>query len=93
MLLISPQAEQDLVDIWLYIANDSPTNADRFLDYINEQALHLVELPKSGKLRPELAQSLRCFPVEKYLLFYREQGSTIELVRVLHAARDINALF
>lgn len=93
MLLISPQAEQDLVDIWLYIANDSPTNADRFLDYINEQALHLVELPKSGKLRPELAQALRCFPVEKYLLFYREQDSTIELVRVLHAARDINALF
>ncbi len=93
MLLISPQAEQDLVDIWLYIANDSPSNVDHFLDYLNEQAQHLVEFPKSGRLRPELALGLRCFPVERYLLFYREQSSKIELVRVLHAARDITVIF
>jgi len=31
-LIISPEAEQDLLDIWLYIAEDSPVNADRFLD-------------------------------------------------------------
>jgi len=93
MLFISPQAEQDLVDIWLYIANDSPANADSFLDHLNEQAHQLVEFPKSGKLRPELAQTLRCFPTANYLIFYREQDSSIELVRVLHAARDLDALF
>jgi toxin ParE1/3/4 len=93
MLLISPHAEQDLIDIWLYIANDSSINADRFLDYLYEQAQHLVEFPQSGKMRPELAEALRCFPVEKYLIFYREQGSNIELVRVLHSARDIETLF
>lgn len=92
MLIVSPQAEPDLLDIWLHIANDSPINADHFLDHINEQAQNLVEFPKAGKLRPELAQALRCFPIERYLLFYREQGSTIELVRVLHAARDFTVL-
>lgn len=93
MLIISPQAEQDLVDIWLYIADDSPANADQFLNHLTEQAQLFVTLPKSGKARPELAQDLRSFPVEKYILFYREQGSNIELVRVLHAARDIDAVF
>jgi toxin ParE1/3/4 len=93
MLFISPQAEQDLVDIWLYIAKDSPVNADNFLDHLNEQAQYLVESPKSGKLRPELAHALRCFPIENYLMFYREQDSYIELVRVLHAARDLEVLF
>ena len=93
MLFISPQAEQDLVDIWLYIANDSSANADSFLDHLNEQAQRLVEFPKSGKLRPELDQSLRCFPIENYLMFYREQDVSIELVRVLHAARDLEVLF
>lgn len=28
----SPEAEEDLIDIWLYIAEDSPVNSDRFLD-------------------------------------------------------------
>ena len=93
MLIVSPQAEQDLVDIWLYIAEDSPTNADQFLDYLIEQANLLTTLPKSGKARPELGPDLRSFPVEKYILFYRRQGSTIELVRVLHAARDIDTAF
>ena len=93
MLIVSPLAEQDLIDIWLYIAKDSPINADHFLDHLNSQAQNLVSLPKSGKTRPELAQDLRSFPVDKYLLFYRERNSTIELVRVLHAARDIDALF
>jgi len=31
-LIISPEAEQDLVDIWLYIAEDQPINADHFLE-------------------------------------------------------------
>jgi toxin ParE1/3/4 len=93
MLIVSPQAEQDLVDIWIYIAQDNPDNADRFLDHLNEQALNLLVLPQQGKLRPELAQNLRSFPIAKYVLFYREQDSNIELVRVLHAARDLEALF
>ncbi len=31
-LTVSPEAEQDLLEIWLYIAEDSPINADRFLE-------------------------------------------------------------
>ena len=42
-LIISPQAEQDLLDIWLYIAEDSPINADRFLDKLYATTQKLAE--------------------------------------------------
>ena len=44
-------------------------------------------------LRPELSDGLRGFPTGDYVIFYREAGPAIEIVRVLHAARDIVALF
>jgi plasmid stabilization system protein ParE len=92
-LIISPEAEQDLLDIWLYIAEDSPVNADRFLDRLEEKALKLSEFPQIGTDRPELASDLKSFPVERYVLYYRTSTSGIELVRVLHSSRDINRVF
>jgi len=44
-LIISSKAEADLIDIWLYIAEDQPINADRFLDKLNEAARSLAETP------------------------------------------------
>jgi len=37
-LIITPEAEQDLIDIWLYIAEDQPINADHFLERLQESA-------------------------------------------------------
>lgn len=92
-LLISPEAEQDLLDIWLYIAADSPVNADRFLDRLDGMALKLAEFTEIGIDRPELAPGLKSFPVGKYVLFYRLNSGGVELVRVLHGSRDINRVF
>ena len=92
-LIISPEAETDLLEIWFYIAQDSPVNADRFLDKLKEKALKLCEYNEIGLDRSELAESLKSFPVDRYLLYYRPTSAGIELVRVLHGSRDINTLF
>jgi toxin ParE1/3/4 len=92
-LITSPEAEQDLLDIWLYIAEDSPGNADRFMDRLEEKALKLAEFTEIGIDRPELAPDLKSFPVDRYVLYYRTNTSGIELVRVLHGSRDINRVF
>lgn len=63
-LIISPEAEQDLLDIWLYIAEDSPVNADRFLDRLEGKGLKLAEFTEIGIDRPELAADLKSFPVD-----------------------------
>ncbi len=88
-----PQAEEDLIEIWLRIALDSPFHADRFLDILDEKMRLLASSPRMARLRPELSEGLRGFPVDDYLVFYREADDGIEIVRVLHASRDIASLF
>lgn len=95
MLLIAPEAEQDLVDIWQFIAEDSPANADSFIDRIYAQARQLADFPLLGKSRVDLGDRIYLFPMERYLLFYQPltgQDVGIVLVRVLHSARDIQQL-
>jgi len=46
-----------------------------------------------GKTRDHLSPGLRSFSVASYQTFYRIVPGGIELVRVLHGARDLNALF
>lgn len=92
-LTISPEAEQDLVDIWLYIAEDQPLNADRFLARLEEQANKLAEFSNMGVAREELAFALKSFPLDRYVLFYRTTQEGIELVRVLHHSRDVTLIF
>jgi toxin ParE1/3/4 len=90
----TPQARLDLIDAALTIAEDNPSAADRFLDAITKTIGRLAKHPMIGRARPELAPDLRSFPHRQYVIFYRRsipQG--VEVVRVLHGARDIPPLF
>jgi toxin ParE1/3/4 len=88
-----PAAQLDLVDVWVFIAADSPAQADRFLDSLDEKLQLLAAAPGIGRERPELATGLRSLPVGNYHLFYRVSDDGIDLVRVLHAARDLGNFF
>jgi toxin ParE1/3/4 len=91
-LIISPEAEADLLEIWLYIAEDSPMNADRFLDKLHDKARKLAETDL-GVERSELGEGMKSFPVDRYVLFYRHKGACTELVRVLTSSRDTRLVF
>jgi toxin ParE1/3/4 len=92
-LEISPEAENDLLDTWLYIAEDQPINADRYLDKLQEKAQKLAEFPDLGRDRPELAEGLKSFPVDRYNLYYTVTETKLILVRVLPGERDITTIF
>ena len=49
--------------------------------------------PLAAEARPDLAPGLRASPVGNYVIFYRPIHDGIEVVRVLHGARDIPAVF
>ena len=95
------QAKQDTDEIWHYIAQDNPTAADAFLDAIEETSKNLSVFPATGGLRYFYhtgLHGLRILPLpkfEKYLLFYRfhEDEQVVEIVRIVHGARDIPSLF
>jgi toxin ParE1/3/4 len=90
---ISPRAHEDLIEIWSYIADDSVTNADAFIDRLYETMESLGRNPGSGRHREELALGIQSFPFGRYLIFYRALTNSVEIVRVLHGARDIENVF
>ena len=90
---IAPLAQTDLDSIWDYIAADDIAAADRLLESFRTKLALIAEAPGLGRPRDEFARSLRSFPVGNYLLFYRPMADGIELVRVLHGARNLPPLF
>ena len=91
-LTLSPEAEQDLIDIWSYIAENSPTNADKYIDKLYSKSSLLADNPDIGTPYTKLIDELYRFPVDHYLLFYRKYSDGIEIIRILHSSRDIEAI-
>ena len=87
-----PLAATDLIDIWSYIADDSESNADSFINDLSEALHFLAERPGIGRQREELGTAIRSFPFRRYVIFFRETMDAVEIVRVLHGARDAENL-
>jgi toxin ParE1/3/4 len=89
--LFTPSARRDILEIENYIAERSESSAETFLDALNEKCQLLADNPAMGRSRLELGKGVRSFPCGNYLVFYRLVGENIEVLRVLHASRDLLA--
>jgi toxin ParE1/3/4 len=89
---LSPQAKSELEAIGDYIAADSPANAERFIDRLTEKFIALGRSPRIGRARPGLRSDLRSFPFGAYLILYRIVDDGVEIVRVVHSARNLDDL-
>ena len=82
-----------------HITVDNPEAADRVEEAIFDSFELLARNPALGRRRQfRRHQNIRSWVVTEftnYLIFYREltNGSGVEIVRVLHGARDLDALF
>ena len=91
--VVSPEARQDLFNIWEYIAQDNMDAADRVASEIHNAMVTLAQNPGIGHYRKDLAdEPLRFWRVYTYLIIYRSESKPIEIVRVLSAYRDIRKL-
>lgn len=88
-----PQAKSDLIDIWLYIADDSPQNADQYLRKIEQALQTLSEQPLMGKSRNEIYDGIRSFPIDNHVILYFPLKNGIDIVRVLGGGQDIESYF
>ncbi len=90
------KARQDLVEIFRYYSREAGLRiAHRFFAQAEATFSRLAGMPGLGTRydhrHPALAE-VRFFPVSrfrKYIVFYRQVADGIEIVRVLHGARDI----
>lgn len=90
----SPEAEQDLLDIWLYLAQEaSPDVADKQLRSIGAACDEIAAWPQAGRARDEFLDGLRSIVATPYVVFYRIESQTPQVVRVLHGRQDIDAIF
>ncbi|MBN8510525.1 MAG: type II toxin-antitoxin system RelE/ParE family toxin [Burkholderiales bacterium] len=88
-----PLAAADILDIWDHIAEDSLDQADRWVDKLDKRFRLIATQPLMGRARHELAADLRSFPFGRYVVFYAPIDDGIDVVRVLHSARDVDAAF
>jgi len=82
--------EADLLEIRDYIRKDSPESARRVMVRFVEAFRLLASRPTLGYTREDLlVPSLRFWPVGSYLVVYVAAKRPIEIVAVVHGARDV----
>jgi toxin ParE1/3/4 len=89
---LTGRAESDLDEAWDHLAQKNEAAADRLLDNILAQARLHAQFPLTGRPRDDLTPGLRSFVVSPYIIFFRPIDDTIEVIRVLHHARDVDAI-
>ena len=91
---VTPAAKADLTEIAKYIRErGSPEAAKRVGEELRRTMRRLADMPGMGHLRKDLAdESLRFWSVYSYLILYRPESSPLQVVRVLHGARDVEAI-
>ena len=92
-VLRTNKAETDLDEIWLWIAEDNIKAAEDTIERIEAAENRLGQFPELGQARPDLSEGVRHWPVGSYLILYRIEADHVLIVRVIHGARDLPALF
>ena len=98
-IVTQDEAAQDRDDIADYIAEDSPGASVRFLKAVRKALKQIAAMPGIGSLRdfnnPALF-GLRVVLVpgfRNYGIYYLTTSDAVIILRVLHGARDLDAIF
>jgi len=86
-------AEEDLKNIILYIAEDSPTNARAIFNTVKEKASSLTQLPERGRIVPEIQEQglslYRELIIAPWRLIYRISDKKIYVLSVLDSRQNV----
>lgn len=99
VLLWTPQAREDLFDVYVTIGLDNPSAAERMYTALEERVKLLGDSPRIGVRRPEIAPSTRMLVEGVYLILYETHPDTdggpvqeVEIVRIVHGHRDMSRI-
>jgi toxin ParE1/3/4 len=87
-LIRTSTADRDLFEIWVFVAKNDLTAADRLIRRLDDRFRQLTSQPKLGELVRDEPVSLRRTIVSPYLIFYQVCDDSVRIVRVLHSARN-----
>jgi toxin ParE1/3/4 len=84
----SPSSRHDLIEILEYVAKDKPGAAVRLVERLEDSCRMLAKNSELGTARDDLKPGIRAWAVGQYVIFFRRVRDGIEVVRVVHGARD-----
>ena len=92
-VVLSAAAKRDLIEIGDFIARDNPVRAGTFVDELLDRCHDLADQPRAYPLVPRYEHwDIRRRVYRNYLIFYRVTEEQVEVIHVLHGARDYEAL-
>jgi len=99
-LVWTPQAREDLIEIYTYIGLDNPSAAERIFIAIRGKAESLAGYPQLGARRHDIRPSTRILVEGPYLILYEthpdcDEGGidAVEIVRIVDGRRNFKSLF
>ena len=87
IVIWTPEAEQDRLDIWEHIAANNPTAAARIDILFSHAAARLAEHPELGKMGT-IPDTRELIPHESYRLIYAIDYETVWVLALVHTARQ-----
>jgi toxin ParE1/3/4 len=93
IIKVAAAAEEDLKEIWTYVAENNPGAASKLIKEITRKFAILRDHPHMGYEQDKLLVNLRSFAVRNYIIFYQPIAGGVEILRVLHGSRDIGNIF
>jgi toxin ParE1/3/4 len=99
-LVWTPQAREDLIEIYTFIGLDRQSAAERVFGRIERKAGLLFDHPRLGMRRPDIRPSTRVLVEGPYLILYEthpdsDEGriDAVEIVRIVDGRRNLNNMF
>ena len=88
---LSPQAVEDLIQIYNYLYERSPVAAERFTGDIEQKIRDLAGARNPGVSRNWLKPGLRAFPYRRRCIYFRIVDDILVVLRITHGRQDITS--
>jgi toxin ParE1/3/4 len=86
---LSPAAENDLENIWLYTRRQwNLQQANRYVDLLSAAFAELTSSPMTAPACDHIRPGYRRFHVERHMIYFRIAPYGIAVVRILHDRMD-----
>ncbi len=92
-VVFTKSARLDLLSIGDWIAEQDGDFARSYIGKLSEAALSLAEMPGKGVARSQWGAGVRVWFVDRYVIAYRIKDDVVEIVCIVHGARDLDRLF
>lgn len=91
--ILSPSAGTDIEGIFDFISKDDPDAAVQWAIALQAKFSFLTTHPQVGRPFSSLGPGIRAIPFGRYLLFFKFEHDALQVLRVIHSARDFEQVW